>query len=262
MTKNYINLLSLPIPYGDRWSRGTGMSPWTSAIWAIKQFEFCFLLINCRHLKNFVCSLALFFDYLLNSLLQRRQSEHAKDQCKRRHFLLCPLHTSWYFFLNLTHWLPANPSSEHTIRVETSTLPIISSHCIAIDFHKTTPLKATRYRSQTFLSSLLSSCKVNYIGQPLLVGKTDESATRFTKRTNKAECNKRHYNAASYIYWKVFQSYNIKTTETGNKCYKRKSETIVENEYVTVLILWNTPNHTDREILAYKPAATISNASL
>ena len=78
--------------------------------------------------------------------------------------------------------------------------------------------------------------RVYWTTLPRAVKETDELATRYTKRTNKTEGIKRHYNAASYVHWKVFQSYDNKTTENGNKWYKREPETVVENEYATVFV--------------------------
>ena len=52
----------------------------------------------------------------------------------------------------------------------------------------------------------------------------------------------------------------LRQLKIGKKWYEREPEAVVENEYA--LFLWNTPIHTDREILANKPDITIRNASL
>ena len=49
-----------------------------------------------------------------------------------------------------------------------------------------------------------------------MCGKFDESADHIISvcpEHAKTEYNQRHDNAASYIHWKVYQSYNIKTTD-------------------------------------------------
>jgi len=60
-------------------------------------------------------------------------------------------------------------------------------------------------------------------------------------------CIQRHNNAASYIHWKVCQSYNIKTTD---KWYELKPQIVIENEQP--MAVWNIimPIRTDREIVA------------
>lgn len=62
----------------------------------------------------------------------------------------------------------------------------------------------------------------------------------------KMENIQRHNNAASYIHWKVCQSYNIKTTD---KWYVLKPEIVVENEQP--MVVWNMPIPTDRETVAH-----------
>ena len=54
------------------------MIPWTFVIWTFKQFDFCFLFINCPHLKNFVCSLARFFRSSLE-FTTTKTSESTRD---------------------------------------------------------------------------------------------------------------------------------------------------------------------------------------
>ena len=84
-----------------------------------------------------------------------------------------------------------------------------------------------------------------------MCGKFDESIDHVISgcpELAKTEYIQRHDNAASYIHWKVCQSYDIKTTD---KWYDHKPDTVVENEQAT--ILWNMPIHTDREIAANKP---------
>ena len=61
----------------------------------------------------------------------------------------------------------------------------------------------------------------------------------------KMENIQRHNNGASYIHWKVCQSYNIKTTD---KWYELKPEIVIENEQP--MVVWNMPIRTDREIVA------------
>ena len=81
-----------------------------------------------------------------------------------------------------------------------------------------------------------------------MCGKFDESVDHVIAgcpELAKTEFIQRHDNAASYIHWKVYQSYDMKTTF---KWYDHKPDTVVENE--RAMILWNMPIHTDRDIVA------------
>ena len=109
-------------------------------------------------------------------------------------------------------------------------------------------------QDQSLATRLYHSNIIKYGTNPLcrMCGKFDESVDHIIAHSclalAKTEYIQRHDNAASYIHWKVCQSYDIKTTE---KCYDHEPDTVVENEQGT--ILWNMPIHTDGEIATYKP---------
>ena len=114
---------------------GTGMSPWTSLIWTFKQFDSCFLFINCPHLKNFksMFSLLRCFCFFSNiswihyykdvRLNTPRINVNVNISC---HALYIPL---GFFLITFTHWLPANPIDRFdAVWVDSNRIANISYH--------------------------------------------------------------------------------------------------------------------------------------
>ena len=150
---HYINLLSLLLPYGNTWKRGTGMIPWTFVIWTFKQFDFCFLFINCPHLKNFFCSLAFLF-WIISWIHYYKDVRVNTPRINVK--VLCMPSTYLLVFFLKSHALTASQPLHWTHHTGRDIFPqpiifTISSQCLAVDFHKTTPLKATGYHSPKVL---------------------------------------------------------------------------------------------------------------
>ena len=70
----------------------------------------------------------------------------------------------------------------------------------------------------------------------------------------KTDYLERHNKAAAYIHWKVCQHFSV---EVPGRWYEHKSETVTENEEVT--ILWDMQIHTDRELPVNKPDIVIKD---
>ena len=70
----------------------------------------------------------------------------------------------------------------------------------------------------------------------------------------KTENIHRHNKAAGYKHWKICKEFGI---EVKGRLYQHEPKTVTENESIT--ILWDTPSHTDRTIVANWPDIVLKN---
>ena len=70
----------------------------------------------------------------------------------------------------------------------------------------------------------------------------------------KTEYIHRHDKTATYVHWKICKEYNIRVSE---KWYKHQPNTVTEND--EIVILWDMPIQTDREIKANRPDIIVKN---
>ena len=131
-------------------------------------------------------------------------------------------------------------------------------------------LSTSGLKSETegFIIAVQDQClKTNYYRHKILKDGTDPLCRICTKQQEtidnlisgcpelaKVEYTQRHNNVTSYIHWGICKHYNI---EVRAKYYEYEPKTVTENN--EVIILWDMPFQTDKEIKANRPDIVVKD---